>query len=705
MSDILRMATDNSGNTLAVGSNGLIIKSTDGGATWQEKVSGTTNGLYGVAWGYILGSSGWAVVGENGLILTSTDGEVWATITPIVSESLYAITFVGIFMAVGDAGTLIVSDDLGATWEEKSSGTTEDLLDITAGSGIYTIIGTNDTVIVGSLVTLQMEVYLEERVRVTPLESEIGKFAHVSTDQMEVVNGYNWQIERNVLHDITITERVWAMETQSETGVYNHVQEETIQPSDASDWGINFAIGGSAVNLDVAITERVRTTPVEDSNGAFAHSVSDSVGASEGNIWEYISGGPDSGGNVQYVPVVEGLIGLDIGGGVSGGFNHAITDIAGMLPVLLSIGTFNHVVTETATLPHSVEQAHRITRLVLESLTANGIMTDLHANTIKERVQLLTASTGNGIFQRVGVDTVSLQDTVLIAWLALLSESVTVTDSASRRFEIALEMVERLILTATVGSRLQALMAIAISLELLDTVQGGKGAEVSESLTLTPEALQRIYAHALLLETAIMTATPAMTMKISVPLTDVARFTTTPIATGLFRDLLTEGVAFELLFNTGDETYKGWVMNTRNFGVTEYQNYPFNSFVKIGPLYLGANSQGLYRLTGDTDAGAAIEAAVTLGITDLASDKLKRLDSIYLGFRANGNIVLKVLTESNAEYWYEAQVSTEKFHQHRIKQSRAVEAVTWQLSLVNVAGADFELRTIEFVPVILSRRT
>lgn len=62
---------------VAVGSGGRIYKSTDIGATWQQKTSGTTNTLRSV---YFHSPDSGVVVGDNGTIrLTTNGGETWIT--------------------------------------------------------------------------------------------------------------------------------------------------------------------------------------------------------------------------------------------------------------------------------------------------------------------------------------------------------------------------------------------------------------------------------------------------------------------------------------------------------------------------------------------------------------------------------------------------------------------------------------------------
>jgi photosystem II stability/assembly factor-like uncharacterized protein len=55
----------------AVGQNGTIVRTTNGGTTWVEQDSGTTNNLAGVS--FVDANTGWAA-GSNGTILHTKNG-------------------------------------------------------------------------------------------------------------------------------------------------------------------------------------------------------------------------------------------------------------------------------------------------------------------------------------------------------------------------------------------------------------------------------------------------------------------------------------------------------------------------------------------------------------------------------------------------------------------------------------------------------
>ena len=107
----------------AVGWNGTILATSDGGATWERQTSATSRELEDVH--FVDAQTGWAV-GWNGTILATSDGgATWERQTGDPSQRWYGIHFVDAQMGwvVGWEGTILATSDGGATWEKQTSGT------------------------------------------------------------------------------------------------------------------------------------------------------------------------------------------------------------------------------------------------------------------------------------------------------------------------------------------------------------------------------------------------------------------------------------------------------------------------------------------------------------------------------------------------------------------------------------------------------
>jgi photosystem II stability/assembly factor-like uncharacterized protein len=128
--------TKKSGSTLAVGQSGLILVR-QGNGDWTQADSGTTERLFDVS----LGTNNHAVaVGSFGTILVSSDaGQSWKMASPdwgslITGQGLSfqphlygaSIDDKGVMTVVGEAGTIVRSSDDGATWTVVHKGNPED---------------------------------------------------------------------------------------------------------------------------------------------------------------------------------------------------------------------------------------------------------------------------------------------------------------------------------------------------------------------------------------------------------------------------------------------------------------------------------------------------------------------------------------------------------------------------------------------------
>jgi hypothetical protein len=112
----------------ATGDNGLAAVSTDNGATWSLKISGTTLRLSS-AFAYDANKL-WAV-GENGLIRYSSDGgNNWATqVSGITTAELHDIQFLNesVGFAGGSNSNFIFTTNGGQTWAPRNSGLFSDV--------------------------------------------------------------------------------------------------------------------------------------------------------------------------------------------------------------------------------------------------------------------------------------------------------------------------------------------------------------------------------------------------------------------------------------------------------------------------------------------------------------------------------------------------------------------------------------------------
>ncbi|MGC4129334.1 MAG: YCF48-related protein [Bergeyella sp.] len=106
---------------IVVGSNGIILKTTDGGAAWQPKYSGTTLNLGQVQ--FPTSSIGYVTATEGKLLKTTDSGETWSTIDVRQSLTFLSLSCVNenlIYISALDSNyhsVLLKSSNGGIDWE------------------------------------------------------------------------------------------------------------------------------------------------------------------------------------------------------------------------------------------------------------------------------------------------------------------------------------------------------------------------------------------------------------------------------------------------------------------------------------------------------------------------------------------------------------------------------------------------------------
>ena len=158
----------------------------------------------------------------------------------------------------------------------------------------------------------------------------------------------------------------------------------------------------------------------------------------------------------------------------------------------------------------------------------------------------------------------------------------------------------------------------------------------------------------------------------------------------------------------GSTAVTGPVVFSMNIGrqaLTTYENYAFNSFAKYNGKFLGASDAGVFILTGADDDGTAINAVLRTGMTDFDTSYQKRASRLYLGYRADGDVTTRVITDETDVHGYLLHATSNAgLHGAHVPVGKGIKARYWQFELQNVAGADFELDSLEVKPIVLRRR-
>jgi hypothetical protein len=227
------------------------------------------------------------------------------------------------------------------------------------------------------------------------------------------------------------------------------------------------------------------------------------------------------------------------------------------------------------------------------------------------------------------------------------------------------------------------------------------GGALVDGLTLSRTAAADRYMYNTEIEGLTLAASSGVTAVLRVVTAEGLELSDAQLTQYLFGGTLTEEVIISLgtLDEAGDFT--AWAMNTLTGGVTQYENYQFNSYAEFGNQYLGASSSGLYALDGDDDAGTDVVGTLRSGYSQFAGSKLAALDAAYIGVRGGGDFIFWLHTAAGESYEYTA--SADSMRTARVALGRGLRARYLAFELVST-GQDFDLDAVELMPLDLARR-
>ncbi len=152
-----------------------------------------------------------------------------------------------------------------------------------------------------------------------------------------------------------------------------------------------------------------------------------------------------------------------------------------------------------------------------------------------------------------------------------------------------------------------------------------------------------------------------------------------------------------------DDTTRVWVINTDSGASSQYDNYGYNSFFTRDGKAYGVAEDGIFRLDGTTDNGTAIDALIEIGRSDFESSQQKTIPNVYLGISSTNKMYLKIEADGQ-EYTYEARSSSTTLKTHRVDPGKGLKGNYFNLTIMNNTGSDFDLETVTFKPIQLSRK-
>lgn len=144
-----------------------------------------------------------------------------------------------------------------------------------------------------------------------------------------------------------------------------------------------------------------------------------------------------------------------------------------------------------------------------------------------------------------------------------------------------------------------------------------------------------------------------------------------------------------------------YATNLATGAVTRYQGYDFKGYLQVQGDTLAWRPSGLYRLGGDKDEGASIEALLEFAAEDFGSSATKMGEWIYFGLDCDGQAVVKIIDDHDQEYLYRVRGEAPTV---RAQLGRGLRSKLWRMQLQVVEASRLDLDSVEWIVRTSTRR-
>lgn len=378
------------------------------------------------------------------------------------------------------------------------------------------------------------------------------------------------------------------------------------------------------------------------------------------------------------------------------------TDIADRLPVI----GYGKTISEATNLLDLVYRIRLYSPVVSEGLGFSESTAQKYnpGPTISETIGLTPAVQRTYNARYTVSDVAQITEAMLAGLPRSITESMTVGDVLLTIRGI--QVIERLGLAEIVSPQTMFRLTVSERVQLRETLARFFGADASDNMSISEALLPKklIYPTATDGVRISETVTPRLILRVTAA--DALNLSDAELLKMVLSPTIREELQISAAYVGPGNTFTSWAVNTRTGATTEYDNFEFNSFAQVGTSqtgtsYLGASSEGLFELVGDTDAGQDIVAKIKSGFLQFSGSRYSSFKAAYLGMRGDGYVYLKVDTGDGKSYTYRSML--QNMQTTKVIMGKGLRARYFAFELVTV-GQDFDLDTIEFIPITANRR-
>jgi len=142
-----------------------------------------------------------------------------------------------------------------------------------------------------------------------------------------------------------------------------------------------------------------------------------------------------------------------------------------------------------------------------------------------------------------------------------------------------------------------------------------------------------------------------------------------------------------------------------NNAATQYSGLHFTDLAVINGEIIGSSTSGMFKLSGDTDAGKDISADFKLFSTNLGIPNEKRIRNFTIYGQTAGNLIIYPVADDDEGEVHEIEALPSNFsRKHVVFVNRDNQGAALSIRICNKNSAYFLIDSIDILPVILGTR-
>lgn len=147
-------------------------------------------------------------------------------------------------------------------------------------------------------------------------------------------------------------------------------------------------------------------------------------------------------------------------------------------------------------------------------------------------------------------------------------------------------------------------------------------------------------------------------------------------------------------------SYKAIIMNTKNFGVSEYPGYEFNSMVNFNGKLLGSKGSTIHLVGAQNDSGENIDMSIRTGNLNFNNPVVMLPRDVWITLRSGKKVAMKVLEADKSDdyiYEYTSDDFVENLKNTRVKLGRGLRGAAVRFEIDNQDGEELEIERIHIL--------